>query len=155
MGENMLEKRIGALLMSKDDKIAEKCVGKIIELINNKDISGLKEVFSENALKKIESFENDAEQFLEYFDDKITSYDNDGGSREIGISEGEKKVLYKHSFDIVIMNEQYHLLVMEVTEDQTDEKNVGVYAIKVKTMDGCKAEILGTIEAWEGVSYNN
>ena len=83
MGENMLKKRIGALLMSKDDKIAERCVGNIIELINNRDISGLKEIFSENALKKTESFENDAESFLDFFDDKITSYENDGGLEEI------------------------------------------------------------------------
>lgn len=115
--------------IDSDTDAAKKDLENLIDCLENDDHDGLKNLFAANRVADIESFDEDINKLLVYFDGELESYKTDYPSTDNDIDGSLRRKWYIISADIVTTTETYFLCSYWCELDTSDNNNVGIWSI--------------------------
>lgn len=105
----------------------------LITAMENKDKSAVKALFMDSAINSSDNFENSLDELLEYYNGKMTSYDDvsSGGEfveRNLFIG---KRVFRSSYFVVETDGDKYHFDITECVFDSLNTGNVGIKSLYI------------------------
>ena len=113
--------------------IANATFEELIKAIESKDKETLKSLFSENAISEAEDFDAAADDLFNYFQGKMTSYDDHGGAvAGTGLrSQGKEWYSIGPSYIVYTDKQEYHLGFRELTVNEFESRYVGIWSLYI------------------------
>ena len=113
--------------------LANRNFNALITAMENKDKSVVKALFIDSAINSSENFENSLDELLEYYNGKMTSYDDvsSGGEfveRNLFIG---KRVFMSSHFVVETDGDKYHFDITECVFDSLNPGNVGIKSLYI------------------------
>lgn len=113
--------------------LANRNFNALITAMENKDKSAVKALFMDSAINSSENFENSLDELLEYYNGKMTSYDDvsSGGEfveRNLFIG---KRVFMSSYFVVETDGDKYHFDITECVFDSLNPGNVGIKSLYI------------------------
>lgn len=112
----------------------EKTIEKIVNYINIKDSDGIRLLFSETALDEANGMDEGI-SYLFSIVGEIKKYERIGGSVDKSNDYGVKEEKHRYRYYLYTENETYLISVFEVTKDDINSKNIGIYSIKLYNLN--------------------
>ena len=113
--------------------LANRNFNALITAMENKDKSAVKALFMDSTINSSENFENSLDELLEYYNGKMTSYDDvsSGGEfveRNLFIG---KRVFMSSYFVVETDGDKYHFDITECVFDSLNPGNVGIKSLYI------------------------
>ena len=123
---------MGGNVMDRDRKIANERMESLLEAIQDKDRNTLQGLFSKTAITQAKNFESQVMRLFDYYQGEVLSYDDWGGP---GVSDeienGDRKKSMDLSCDVVTNVREYRFLFLDITVDDYNPDNVGIWSLYV------------------------
>lgn len=137
--------------------LANRNFNALITAMENKDKSAVKALFMDSTINSSENFENSLDELLEYYNGKMTSYDDvsSGGEfveRNLFIG---KRVFMSSYFVVETDGDKYHFDITECVFDSLNPGNVGIksfYIINDKDFPDKDGYYQGDYKNTEGIN---
>lgn len=130
-------------ILLRDERIAEQTLEEILKVLEKKDKSEFKRIFSEETLNEITDMDERIDFLFDYYKGEYSSYSNSGiGSMEES-SEGILQIMKE--YNVKTSSEEY-ILRFEVTAKHTESEKVGINMIQICT-ENDKETMISDIEA--------
>lgn len=107
---------------------------KIIKAITEKDSGLIKQILSENATKNIDDVDDKIDQFINFFEGEVLSYEFEGapaGMTSVDAGLGEEYADVSIGICVETTKKRYEILLWEVTVDSEEPGKIGVCGIEV------------------------
>lgn len=115
----------------KNEKIAEATFDTMIECINHEDKDGLKSLFSETAIEEATDLDSEIALFFDWFDEEIITVEKHHIQlHKTYTAQGDiyRTRLY---WKVYTEGHSYTLFIYQITTDEIEPKNEGVYAMQI------------------------
>lgn len=119
----------------KNEKIAEDTADRIVDMINDRDASGLKSVFSEKAKENAKDIDGEIAELFEWFDGEITRIDKKYVQLGTLYTKDGVTNSVRVDYHLYTTEKHYVLYILHFTSDTADKSNEGVFSIKVSDYD--------------------
>ena len=115
-----------------DRQLVMQRVEQVISAINNKDKSGLKALFSDQACLEEPNIDEQIDELFSFFEVEITSWDYKGGSGSEKINGRERTWNLVSDFGVCTNEEEYTFYLSDWAVETIEPKNKGLYALQVQ-----------------------
>lgn len=118
-----------------DQQIANERLDAFLQALENKDNKTLKSLFSAKAVSESDSFENDLQSMLDYFEGVTASYNNQSpiSVEKERDEDFEKKTIFS-TYDIQTDKQTYRIAIQDVIYNTYDEDDVGIHSLYIIIM---------------------
>ena len=116
---------------SKTDALMEQ----VFDILERKDHSALKAMFSPKALNEANDFEINMEYLFELFQGEIISWKKTSRSGETKNRYGKKSIQAISRYTVTTDKDEYLFLIVWYTRDDFDADNIGVQTLRVLRTD--------------------
>lgn len=108
------------------------CFEKIIDVLDNNDKKGLKNMFSTNALKEANDIDGGIDYIMKFYKGKIISKDDGGGPVALDSKDdGERKSDLKCFYKVTTDEDKYIVFFIDQLVDTKNPDNVGLYMLQI------------------------
>lgn len=132
------ESKLFSNVFKSDSTIANETFQKIINGINIRDGSAIREMFSDKALREAIEFDEKLASLFDYCEGEMLSY-NAGGpgvfQEKNADGRGFIKKEIQSTYDVETSKKKYHIAIREFIQDTECSDNVGIYSIYVVATD--------------------
>lgn len=123
---------LSACLKDSDEEIAKTNITKLIDVIQKKDVEGIKLLFASNKISKLENFDKSIDDLIFYFQGENNSIQGDVGP----ITDNDKHngittKLHTIVIDITTTVKEYRFAIKWRVKDSSDVGNVGIWKLFV------------------------
>ena len=126
-----LQDRISRLLMTSDERAANKCYEQVVKALEKQDKEAIKGMFSEQALEKAENFDENLDRLFEIFDGKFEPYNFDHGYVGEHIEYGKKEKEIHLGFDINVNESTYFFFLVDYPVNTLNPDKKWLYALRI------------------------
>lgn len=130
-----LQNRISRLLMTSDERAANKCFEQVVKALEKQDKEAIKDMFSKQALEEAEDFDENLDRLFEIFDGKLKPDNFDMGCVSESIEFGKKEKEIKVYFDISIDGVTYSIFLVDYPVNTLYPDNAGLYTLRVSSVE--------------------
>lgn len=127
---SFLEDRIYAFT-DTDREFTDKTFAKLIDAVNNKDESELRNLFSVNTQNSAKNFEDSINYLINFFKEQTLEFEKTDGVGSKGHYEDGKKVIDLFTTYNVKSNEQKYYFAIEMTKVNTFDDNNGILCLYI------------------------
>lgn len=128
--DGLISSRLNQLNNSQTDDMATEQVENLLLLADQKNIDGIKEIFSVTAQNN--GISNEAvQQLIDLFYDRAVSVERLGGSESSENNYGDLTQSYSYSFSVKTEHSEYILILAGYTDDANNAQNMGVSRVVV------------------------
>ena len=122
-------------MLMGDTHLMNKKLEKFVECINSNNAEEFKSLFSEETIKKYDSFDNDILTLFDFIDGEIISWEDKGGlGSSDGFNDDGSGLVWKEIsaiYDIKTSNQTYHLALKVATKHSKDSQKIGVNSFHI------------------------
>ena len=123
--------RISRLLMTSDERAANKCYEQVVKALEKQDKEAIKSMFSKQALEEAEEFEENLDRLFEIFESKFEPYNFDHGYVGERIDYGKREKEIHLGFDIKVNESTYFFYLIDYPVNTLNPDKKGLYALRV------------------------
>lgn len=115
-----------------DEQVTKDTFKQVFNAIQHHDETALKNLFTKKVRNEVSNFDESTVNFLDFFQGKVISFDDQEGDAVDGIIENGKKRMYVESiYDVNTSEQKYHIAIKVCTVDTYDSNNVGITSIYI------------------------
>ena len=116
---------------SNDFSEADNRIEQILDLIQNEDKEGMKDIFSQQVIDEVEDLETDIDYIVEFFHGDVSSWEDAGVSVGESKEQDNKNKQVRSFYNVETDKESYIVFILEITEDTKTPDNIGVYTLRI------------------------
>ena len=120
------------MIFDDSDEKADARFEQILDAISKKDQTGLKAMFSKQALSETNDFDGSMESLLDYVQGNIQSWESVGGAggtdEKNADGTGNRRKKLESTYVFTTSEQEYQVAVYEYTIDTANPDNVGIYS---------------------------
>lgn len=117
--------------LDNSGKTEDSCVEAIFEILNESDRDALESLFSDNALSKIDNFDEQATILFEVFEGKECTWERTGLTVSDDAENGKSIKKAVAWYSVSSGNEEFTFLIIDCLEDDNSSNNIGLYTLWV------------------------
>ncbi len=123
--------RISRLLMTSDERAANKCYEQVVKALEKQDKEAVKSMFSKQALEEAEDFDENLDRLFEIFDSKFEPFNFEFGPVSEKVRYGKREKEIKVYLDIDFGDITYSIFLVDYPVNTLCPDNVGLYTLRV------------------------
>ncbi|NFG22856.1 DUF5104 domain-containing protein [Clostridium botulinum] len=127
----MINERLNILNSSNDNEVADKCVEKIINFIENKDKEGLKEIFAPSVLQEVNDIDGGIDYVIDFYKGKMESRSEATTSRLDSSADGKRITELRCMYTVTTNEDNYIVFFINRTADSKESNNIGVSMLQI------------------------
>ena len=119
-----------------EKKKADTRMEQIIAAIKDKDRTGLKALFSKQAINEANDFDSCIDYLFNFLQDDVKSWERYKWSSDVSLEYGKKSKMLRSWYTVITEKNKYSFFIIDFTEETINPDNFGLYTLRViKTED--------------------